>query len=42
MREWHVARDEKAQADALLATLRTDCTPARPAAAPATAPAAAP
>ncbi|MCS0588581.1 retroviral-like aspartic protease family protein [Massilia norwichensis] len=45
MREWHAARDEKAQADALLATLRAECGPARPAAAPAApapAPAAAP
>jgi clan AA aspartic protease (TIGR02281 family) len=45
MRDWHLARGEKAQADALLATLRTDCAPARPArpaAAAAPAPAAAP
>jgi len=45
MREWHLARDEKAQADALLATLRAECGPARPpvpAAGPAPAPAAAP
>jgi predicted aspartyl protease len=36
MREWHAARDEKPQAEALLATLRANCAPARP-----TAPAAA-
>jgi lipoprotein NlpI len=47
MREWHIARNEKPQAEALLATLRANCTPARPAApaaapAPAPAPAAAP
>jgi len=30
MRDWHLARDEKAQADALLATLRAECGPARP------------
>jgi hypothetical protein len=41
MREWHAARGEKAQAEALQATLRADCAPARPAA-PAPAPAAAP
>jgi predicted aspartyl protease len=35
MRDWHAARGEKPQADALLATLRADCAPARPAA-PAT------
>jgi lipoprotein NlpI len=31
MREWHAARDEKAQAEALLATLRSECkqAPAR-------------
>jgi TPR repeat protein len=32
MRDWHSARGEKPQAEALLATLRTDCAPARPAA----------
>jgi predicted aspartyl protease len=42
MREWHAARDEKPQADALLATLRAECAPARPATAAAPAPAAAP
>jgi predicted aspartyl protease len=46
MRDLHAARGEKPQADALLATLRADCAPARPAtaaaAAPAPAPAAAP
>ncbi len=41
MREWHLARDEKAQADALLVTLRAECGPARPAA-PVPAPAAPP
>jgi clan AA aspartic protease (TIGR02281 family) len=42
MREWHAARGEKAQAEALQATLRADCAPARPAAPAAPAPAAAP
>jgi predicted aspartyl protease len=45
MREWHVARGEKPQAEALLASFRADCAPVRPAgaaAAPALAPAAAP
>jgi TPR repeat protein len=37
MREWHAARGENAQAEALLATLRSECAPARPAAAPAVA-----
>ncbi|MGB9108429.1 MAG: retroviral-like aspartic protease family protein, partial [Telluria sp.] len=32
MREWHVARGETAQAEALLATLRSECAPSRPAA----------
>jgi predicted aspartyl protease len=41
MREWHAARGETPQAEALLATLRADCAPARPAA-PARASAAAP
>jgi hypothetical protein len=38
MAEWHAARDEKPQADALLAKLKAECRPARPAA-PAAAPA---
>jgi predicted aspartyl protease len=45
MREWHDARGDKPQADALQATQRAECAPARPAApasAPAPAPAAAP
>jgi predicted aspartyl protease len=45
MREWHAARGEKPQAEALTATLRANCAPARPAAAagaPAPAPAPAP
>ncbi len=37
MREWHAARGEKAQAEALLASLRSECAPARPAAGPAKA-----
>jgi hypothetical protein len=41
MREWHVARGEKPQAEALLASFRADCAPVRPAGA-AAAPAAAP
>jgi TPR repeat protein len=41
MREWHAARGEHPQAEALQATLRADCAPARPAA-PRVAPAAAP
>ena len=32
MGEWHAARDEKPQAEALLATLRAECRPAKPAA----------
>jgi predicted aspartyl protease len=41
MREWHMARGENAQAEALMATLKADCAPARPAAS-APVPAAAP
>jgi predicted aspartyl protease len=41
MREWHAARDEKPQSDALLAALHAHCSPARPTA-PANAPAPAP
>jgi len=46
MAEWHAARNERPQADALLASLHAHCSPARPAApaagTPAPAPAAAP
>ena len=41
MAEWHAARTERPQADALLATLRAECRPARPAR-PAAAPEPAP
>jgi predicted aspartyl protease len=34
MREWHAARGETPQAEALTATLRADCAPARPATPP--------
>jgi predicted aspartyl protease len=40
--EWHAARGEKPQADALLAKLKADCGPARPATAAAPAPVPAP
>jgi lipoprotein NlpI len=42
MAEWHASRNERPQADALLATLRAQCSAPRPAAPAAAAPAPAP